>query len=438
MAIKRITAKNFKSFEHVEIDLRDFNVIIGANASGKSNFIQIIRFLRDVAQFGLRNAISLQGDSEYLCNTRLGSSETLEISIDSTFSNSNSVDIQIDLSLGSHDGKDIYLRHTDAEYRFSLVFSETPHDFRVVSELLVLHGNLIEYASSRGDIIHSTIRSAPAVVGRGAIKISSDDVSYTTSNGIIIDSENGSSDLVSLRRRLQRRRIEQNQERRLLIESPFMFPLDFDLQSNFQGLAIYDFDSRLLRSAAILTGKSELEEDGSNLAIVLRNIIADPEKKRKLSNLVRDALPFVQEFDVETVADKLLLLKLKETYAPHFELPAPLMSDGTINVVALITALYFENKSVVVFEEPERNIHPFLIGRIVDMMKDAAKGRQIIVTTHNPEIVRNAGIESILLVSRDERGFSTISRPAQRETISRFLLNDIGIDELYVNNLLGI
>ena len=45
MAIKKIKISNFKSFKNLEIELGKFNVLIGANASGKSNFIQIFNTL---------------------------------------------------------------------------------------------------------------------------------------------------------------------------------------------------------------------------------------------------------------------------------------------------------------------------------------------------------------------------------------------------------
>ena len=66
MSIKKIKIENFKSFENLEVDLNDFNVLIGANASGKSNFIHIFEFLRDIVNYDLNNAISMQGDIEYL------------------------------------------------------------------------------------------------------------------------------------------------------------------------------------------------------------------------------------------------------------------------------------------------------------------------------------------------------------------------------------
>ncbi len=71
MAIKRIDIQNFKSFRHQTIELGQFNVLIGANASGKSNFLQIFQFISDIAHHGLSNAISMQGGIEYLRNTNL-------------------------------------------------------------------------------------------------------------------------------------------------------------------------------------------------------------------------------------------------------------------------------------------------------------------------------------------------------------------------------
>jgi hypothetical protein len=53
-------------------------------------------------------------------------------------------------------------------------------------------------------------------------------------------------------------------------------------------------------------------------------------------------------------------------------------------------------------------------------------------------VVKHAGIEDILLISRDSEGFSVVSRPADKEEVRTFLENEIGIEELFVQNLLGI
>jgi predicted ATPase len=95
-------------------------------------------------------------------------------------------------------------------------------------------------------------------------------------------------------------------------------------------------------------------------------------------------------------------------------------------------------KGLTIIEEPERNIHPYLISKVVDLMKDASNKRQIIITTHNPEIVKYAGLENLLLIRRDEAGFSTICKPAATKELQSFLGDDLGLDDLYVQNLLEI
>ena len=44
MNVSRIEIKNFKSFENVNVDLNDFNVLVGASASGKSNLSKLFNF----------------------------------------------------------------------------------------------------------------------------------------------------------------------------------------------------------------------------------------------------------------------------------------------------------------------------------------------------------------------------------------------------------
>ena len=66
--LKRLHLNNFRSFDEATIEFSDFNVLVGANASGKSNVLQAIQFLKDIRKHGLDNAISLQGGMQYLSN----------------------------------------------------------------------------------------------------------------------------------------------------------------------------------------------------------------------------------------------------------------------------------------------------------------------------------------------------------------------------------
>ena len=50
MSIQRIHVENFKSFSELDIELSRFNVVIGSNAAGKSNFISIFKYSCGILQ----------------------------------------------------------------------------------------------------------------------------------------------------------------------------------------------------------------------------------------------------------------------------------------------------------------------------------------------------------------------------------------------------
>src|SRR5207244_3918337 len=46
--LTKLVAKNFKSLREVSVDLRQRNALVGPNMSGKSNLLDVLRFLRDM------------------------------------------------------------------------------------------------------------------------------------------------------------------------------------------------------------------------------------------------------------------------------------------------------------------------------------------------------------------------------------------------------
>lgn len=416
MAIKKIRITNFKSFKESEVELGRFNVLIGPNACGKSNFVQIFKFLKDIVESGLNNAVSMQGGVEYLRNINIGLDEDFSVAI---------LTDQMG-GFGRHTTKGIIgMKTHKTNYEFVMKFSQKGLGFKIVKEKLIQEPRFIRLEERKGKLEETEkLGTGKLIVSRTDRKVGID---LDTPGEIPITEDDIFPSLL---------RREELPPSKLLLEDPFFHVPS--LETAFGDISIYDFDPRLPKKATAITGKAELEEDATNLSIVLKNIIESKERKRKLFNLVRDLLPFINDLDVEKFADKSLLFKLREIYSGKQYLPASLISHGTINVTALIVALYFETKVLTIIEEPGRNMHPYLVSRIIDMMKDVSRKKQIIVTTHNPEVVKYAGLENILLVSRDEEGFSTISRPGDKEEVKAFLENEIGIEELYVQNLLGV
>ncbi len=107
MRIKSIRVCNFKSFKDCTINFNDFNVVIGSNASGKSNLVQIFKFLKDIEEYGLENAISLQGGVEYFINNQIGASE--DFSLEIVFSS-------------EIDDDSIHIKNSDKDENFLFIF----------------------------------------------------------------------------------------------------------------------------------------------------------------------------------------------------------------------------------------------------------------------------------------------------------------------------
>ncbi|MDD1704834.1 MAG: AAA family ATPase [Methanoregula sp.] len=418
MPIRQIQVTNFKSFSEIAIDLCGFDVVIGSNAAGKSNFISIFKFLHDIARNGLSNAIAMQGGAEYIRNAKIGASRELSIRV--VYQPDPTAEI---LDRPQADGPPLCMEACDSSYEFAMRFDATGDGFTITRDRLVIGCTLSackETAEER------------ETIGRGEIAVTSvnGEVNYAVSlpDGCPL-TEREVIPLFFRGKHLP--------ERTLLLETPYAYPLPH-LEKFFERIAVYDIDPKLPKKGAVITGKRELEEDGSNLALAMKMITEDPEKKRKFANLLRDILPFVEDFSVQKFMDVSFILTLRERYAKEQSLPASSLSDGTITIFALIIALYFEEKPFIIIEEPVSHIHPFLIGRLMAMMKEASGKKQVILSTHSPEVVKHTCLSDILLISRDSEGFSIISRPADKEEVRTFLENEIGIEELYIQNLLGL
>lgn len=421
MTIHRIHIENFKSFSEIDIGLTRFNVVIGSNAAGKSNFISIFKFLRDIARHGIVNAIAMQGGPVYLQNARIRNSRDLVVKI--TYQPDNPFEVIDPHGSGA---SLLGLRSCESSYEFALRFDESGDGFSIVRDQLVI-GCEVSECSRSGTAVSETTR-----IGRGEIIVTSagGELKYDTRipDGCPLTDR----DIIPAFFRGKRL-----PERTLLLETLYGYPLPHT-EKFFDKIAIYDIDPKLPKKGVVITGRCELEEDGSNLALVIKTIIENPDKKRKFSNLLRDVLPFVEDFSVKKFMDVSFILTLRERYVKSYELPASSLSDGTIAIFAMIIALYFEEKPFIIIEEPVSHIHPFLVSRLMAMMKEASEKKQVMVTTHSTEVVKYAALEDVLLISRDSEGYSIVSRPGDKEEVRAFLENEIGIEELYVQNLLGL
>jgi predicted ATPase len=421
MAITNLKVSNFKSFKDLDLNLGRFNVVIGANAAGKSNLVEVFRFLKNTEDNNLDDAISLHGGYDSIMNRKAGHSAPFGVRITS--------DREMACGSGStsiHARETVYGFALRAGKRSNGVIIDEDH---VIQTLRISDSENKVESGSREKAVAGELKLRMEM-SDGTLKAHVDplDATHCLKND---------SRFSALWPYLETpgSKMQQREAGALLVRMHFLGFLA-PWESLFGGIGVYDIDPHLAKSPFRMTGKTVLQENGENLVLVLRQILADPEKSRRFHNLLHYMLPFAVEVGTEQYLGDSVLLRLREEYYDG-NLLANLLSDGTVDVVALITALFFEDKDVVIIEEPERNIHPHLISGLMELMKDAARTKQVIITTHSPEVVKHAGVESLLLLSRDKEGFSTAARPADKQDVQIFLENDFGLDNVFIQELWG-
>ena len=445
MAITKLTVENFKSFDKLEVELRPFNIIVGTNASGKSNFLDIFRFLRDIEATSLESAIGIRGGAEILRNFNLDENQVLRVCVET-----DDVQRQKHVLSGFQRDGAIVTEINRTAYEFSIRYDKSDSGYQVLKDSLTEYFTMLETLDPAGSeevepLLSRSLRpevwdpdtsEVPRSLGDGRLLCYREDNLIKrraelpqnfpyTKQGFLIDD-------------VDFRDIYRHQEV-MLERLPAVNMLLWGAVRSLANISAYDFDPRKAQLAVPPTGSRQLDADAENLSVVLREILRQPESKKRLINLVSVLLPFVHDLDVAEFGFGQLITMLTEKYSEKgHRLPAAFASDGTIACLALVVALYFQESAVAIFEEPDRHVHPHLASQVMQMMNEVTDDTQVIVTTHNPELLRHANLDDILLVTRDSEGHSHITRPADSEVLSHFLQNELGVEDLFTQNLLAL
>jgi len=414
MIIKNISVNNFKTFEKLDISFDNLNIIVGANASGKSNFVNIFKFLNDMAEYGISDAISLQGGVRYLRNSNIGHLEP--------------VSIFINVSLPLRQDKIVKSRTSTTDYELvGYDYLIEIRTLKTIDKFRVLKQEVNLYYKLRNELDTTSDGNSPLLNKLTIKKNSNFKLKINTSVGFP-DSIKSFLDLKYLNHIFR-----DNDE--ILMKQMFMFGLSYGLYDF--NIKFFDFNTNLMKSPSSIISKNSFEENGSNLVTVIQNIIKTKTTKKRFLNIIRTVLPHIEDVSIENGGNKSLILKIKESYSNN-TFPSNLLSDGTINLFAIVVALYFEKYTETLFiEEPERNIHPKLLDNVSNLINDIALTKQIFVTTHSPYILKSVNLKNILLVSRDKLGYTHISRPEDNERVRKFIENELGIEELFVDGFLN-
>ncbi len=182
-------------------------------------------------------------------------------------------------------------------------------------------------------------------------------------------------------------------------------------------------------------GANVLGDFGENLPVVLEDICADSERKKILADWLRELTPMdVQGFEFPHDPSGRVHLRLCE--ANGRKVSAYSASDGTLRFLAMLATLLGENPMYLYFfEEIDTGIHPARQWLLLELIeKQVAKGDvQIITTTHAPDLltfVNDSTFENMSVVCRLEDSSDAIIRPVAELPNARELRRSQGLGRL--------
>jgi predicted ATPase len=363
-AIRSLTIQNLLSFgpEPTTVELRNLNVLIGANGSGKSNLIEVLGLLQNVPG-DLARAISKGGPiDEWLwkgaANSRTPPTALINAAVSSpgvvlryhlTFTRGSGYRLEFEDGV-RREGFNVYVQQKDG-----------PPEMRTESTL-----SPVGFASSKpGDSILAKPRD------------------------------------------------------------PRYYPEIEHVRDLFKGLRLYrnwEFGSAAIvrQPCDASLPNRYLDEDYSNLGVVLSRILNLPDGKDQVLASLRTFNEDTKDLLTEVEGGR-VQMRLREK---HLTATVPLvrMSDGTLRWLTLLTILLNPDPPpLVCIEEPELGLHPDMIHELGKLLIDASERMQLIITTHSDRLVEEfTETPEAVVVCEKENGASKFRR-LDREKLSAWL-----------------
>ena len=130
---------------------------------------------------------------------------------------------------------------------------------------------------------------------------------------------------------------------------------------------------------------NRLEEDFSNLGMFLNRLKTRiPKAKTAILNGLKDLYHGVDDFNVHVEGGTVQVFFTEG----EFTIPATRLSDGTLRYLCLLALLCDPDPpKLLCIEEPELGLHPDILPKLADLLIEASQRTQIIVTTHSDILV---------------------------------------------------
>jgi len=155
-----------------------------------------------------------------------------------------------------------------------------------------------------------------------------------------------------------------------------------------------DFTPVALRQPSI-SGEKTIRESGDNLSSVLRYLVEDQQKGSILTSWLKELTPMdVARIGFEDYPDGKILAVLEESSGR--KIPLSSASDGTLRFLGILASVLSpEPPSLLCFEEIETGLHPTRVQLISELLqKETKDGKpQVLLTTHSPNLLGWLGRE---------------------------------------------
>lgn len=193
------------------------------------------------------------------------------------------------------------------------------------------------------------------------------------------------------------------------------------------------FVSNKIKERISFKSNNKLSFSCDNLAKVLKRLLENQEKREKISEWLELFLPEFDRIEVQkrdSNKDEYLLIYQKH-YKESFN--NDLISDGTYNIIALLTAVYQSDEpQFLCIEEPENGLNPYVIRKLVDFFRNACaeKGHYIWLNTHSQTLVECLQPEEVIVVDK-------INGETQIKQIKGMNLHGLDMAEVWLSGALG-
>ena len=371
---------NFKNFADETLRVGPFTVIVGANASGKSNIRDAFRFLHGIGRGYtlaeiLGGKIGAGGQLEW--EPIRGAPNEIERIRDPLARFFSEFSLHVELILEGEEASYSIGLGSDLLY---------PDGFRVLKEEL----------SSRSTTIYATVEEE---YGSALIHLKGD--------GRDPDGPGGFEARLG--------RVQPALTQFLKMPHPIQRPLLPATHSALGGIRFIELSPIRMREPSI-PGANTLGDYGQNLPAALESICTDSQRESTLMSWLQELTPMdVKDFDFPRDPSGRVHLHIVERNGR--KVSAYSASDGTLRFLAILAALLGPNEGgLYFFEEIDNGIHPNRLWLLMDFIeRQTAKGDvQVITTTHSPALLswmKDETFENTSVVYRDQYWADSVIRP---------------------------